>query len=134
MKALSAAISTALDIGQVDRVFRHTSFARSKSLNAKLAKAASFGNSDLEFFTPDDYNGNPLDSPPDFASGAIIPTYGFGTLGVGGIQLFAWDKGEQRVVELVAPHKFANRKTARNLVQYFVDSFREYDRSVRVIE
>lgn len=125
MGAKQAQIVTTLSVQQCSDVF-DASVDGARGIGSKMGGlAAKATGKDLggrfvpDLITPDE---------PTFKVGVFVPKFNGGGQGNGtAIHLYVWDKGDQRLVELHAPHKLGGGMQAAKLVNAVCTGLRGAD-------
>jgi len=139
MGVIGVDFATVLSLQDISSVFQQA-VEESRGSGSKLAGSVAkwYGNSSgqPEFFKPvDDSPFSELETDKeDFAVGVHIPKMSGGAQGAARtVQMFVWNRGDQRQVRLVSPHGMTEGRGANKLIESFVKSFRARDPRLQIL-
>lgn len=133
MKSVSATLQTGLSVREAADVFQIVA-DQARGLRAKLAdRAAAAEGVDRGFFTPrDDSPFSGLDDDrPHFTVGVSI---GRSKFDADVAQLYAWDRGDHRQLELYSPYRTMGRGRSVKLLGRLIEGYQRVDQHLRIVQ
>lgn len=138
MHTTATDIRTTLSVEELDGVFKtgtkalHGLGGKFASIARSLtpAQSAKFG-----YFQPRSTGHAEPGDPPSFVLGAVIPTFDGGNGQSVVIQMYVWDRGQYRDVQLITPHGLVSgaMKSKRRLAK-LIQTFQAADPAMTLAE